>query len=91
MATKVSIELGQKVRDKISGMEGIAVSRTEWMHGCVRVGVQPQELKDGVPLDIQVFDEPQLQVVKDTPAPKVKAKGGPRPHVGRAPDATRRD
>ncbi len=45
------IKLGQKVRDTITGMEGTAVARTEFMYGCVRIAVQPAELKDGTPVD----------------------------------------
>jgi len=75
----MGIKLGQKVKDKITGMEGVAIGRTEWMHGCIRIVVQPTALKDGVPQDAQTFDEPQLDIVKDTPEPKVKPSGGPRP------------
>lgn len=85
------IELGQKVRDTITGMEGIAIARTEWMNGCVRVTVRPQVLKDGVPVDSQTFDEPQLEVAQDTPAEKAEPRHGPRPAASRAPDPSRRD
>ena len=35
------ITLGNKVRDKVTGMEGIAVSRVEYLNGCVQYAVQP--------------------------------------------------
>ena len=74
------IKLGQKVRDSISGMEGTAVARAEYLYGCVRIAVQPKELKDGVPLDAVYVDEPQLEVVKNTPRPKGDGNNhGPRP------------
>lgn len=57
------IELGTKVRDRVSGVQGIAVARTEWLNGCTRVTVQPQELKDGQPVETTTVDEPQLEVV----------------------------
>lgn len=38
MAHKI---MGKLVRDKISGLEGIVVARTEWLYGCIRLNVQP--------------------------------------------------
>jgi valyl-tRNA synthetase len=58
------INLGDKVKDKVSGLVGIATARTEWLHGCVRIAVQPQEVKDGKPVDAHYIDEPQLEVVE---------------------------
>ena len=72
------IELGQKVNDTITDMEGTAVGRTEYLNGCIRILVQPRCLKDGVPVDAVWIDEPQLAVVEDTPAKQAKASGGPR-------------
>ncbi len=34
------VKLGDKVKDSITGFEGVAVSRTEYLYGCVRVGVE---------------------------------------------------
>ena len=85
------IKLGTKVKDPITGLTGIAVARTEWLYQCVRVGVQPEGLHDGEPIDLQWFDEPGLVVVKD--AEKAKAKkipdrttGGPMRPVPPARD-----
>lgn len=88
------IGLGARVKDRISGLTGIAVSRTEFLYGCVRVGVQPEALHDGKPIDQVFVDEPQLEVVapnaiagfdlRETPAP-----AGPRANVQRAPDVRR--
>lgn len=60
------IELGMKVRDRVTGVEGIAVARTEWLNGCTRVTVQPQKLKDSQPVETTTFDEAQLEVVGST-------------------------
>ena len=84
------IKLGQKVRDKVSGLEGIATSITEFIYGCRRVGVTPQEVKDGKPLEESVIDEPQLSVIDDgiredaeerTPVEKRKRNYGDRDFV----------
>ena len=34
--------LGDEVKDTITGFKGIVVARTEWLNGCARVTVQPQ-------------------------------------------------
>ncbi len=84
--TMAKIKLGQVVRDTISGNEGTAVARTEWLNGCVRISIQPEGSKDGNPYSTFVVDEPQLEVVKRESAPKAKPAHGPRDDPGRAPD-----
>lgn len=60
-----SVNLGDLVKDKVSGFTGIATSRTEFLNGCVRFGVSPNELdKDKKPIPIECFDEEQLLVVE---------------------------
>ena len=54
------IKLGDKVRDTVSGFEGIAFGQTLFLHGCTRIGVQPVVDKDGKLPEAQWFDEPQL-------------------------------
>lgn len=39
------IKLGDKVKDKISGFEGLATARSEFLYGCVRILVEPTGLK----------------------------------------------
>ncbi|MCJ2022148.1 hypothetical protein MKK84_32900 [Methylobacterium sp. E-065] len=58
-----TVELGQTVKDVITGYEGIAVSITEYLHACRRIVVQSRELKDGKPVEDQVFDEQRLVVL----------------------------
>ena len=58
------VKLGDRVKDKISGLKGIVVARTEWLYGCVRVTIQPEEVKEGKPAEMATVDEPQLMVVK---------------------------
>lgn len=60
------IELGDRVKDPISGWEGIVVCRTTWLHGCERVGVQPEMLdKDNKLFMPEHFDTSQLEVLKE--------------------------
>ena len=80
----MTIKLGQKVRDTVSGFEGIAECRTEWRFGCSRIGIRPQKLDEkGVPMETVHFDEPQVEVVEDTPDPKTKRAYGPRQNPAR--------
>ena len=58
------IELGDKVKDTVTGFSGIAVCRSTYLQGCVRFGVQGQVTKNEAPAEWQYFDEPQLKVVK---------------------------
>jgi hypothetical protein len=71
----MTIKLGSVVTDSITGFKGIAVSRTEYIYGCSRVGVQPKEIKDGTPIAAQFFDE--LQLVENVETEGDKKIGGP--------------
>ena len=68
------IELGEKVKDDITGFEGIAVARCYYISGCIRIGVQGQVKQDGSVPDPEWFDEDRLES-KQTE----KKKGGPMP------------
>lgn len=75
------VNLGDKVKDSITGFSGVVVGVTTWLHGCRRITVLPDHLdKEGKLLESQMFDEPQLVLIK---AKKVKAgdpsTGGPIP------------
>jgi len=58
------ILLGSQVKDKVTGFEGIAVSRIEYLSGCVQYGVRPRyiekEMKGTYPA-IEYIDEGQLE------------------------------
>lgn len=56
--------LGSYVRDKITKFEGIAVSYTQFLTGCNRIGVQPKVsvLDRRVP-DAYTFDESHVEVL----------------------------
>lgn len=73
------IKLGDKVRDNITGFQGIAIARTQWLHGCDRITIQPDKLdKDGKPLDNYTVDEQQVELVQSR-EPKVSPQAGARP------------
>jgi hypothetical protein len=68
----MAIKLGSKVRDNITGFEGIAIARTEWLHSCARVTIQPTALHDGKPVESHTFDEKQVEIVEER-APVVES------------------
>lgn len=86
------IELGMHVKDKVTGVTGVAVARTEYLTGCARISVQPTDVKDGKVADWVTLDEGQWDVIKSKNKVilnEVKAatprqeKGGPGPAVDR--------
>lgn len=70
-------ELGDIVKDGITGHKGVIVCRSQWIHNCNTYGIQPQELKDGKPVERQHFDEPQLVLVKSKVIKEKRDTGGP--------------
>lgn len=86
MDQEPEIELGAICRDKVTGFKGMVICVAQWLHGCKRVTIQPQELKDGKPIDPYTFDSYQLEVVtrgKGKLATKALT-GGPRPEPTRS-------
>lgn len=72
-------KLGDKAKDPITGFTGIVIARTEHLYGCVQCGVKSKELKDGMPINAQWFDEPSLVVLVDLEVePAGQTTGGPK-------------
>jgi hypothetical protein len=68
-----TVELGDKVKDRITGFEGIATGRFTFLSGCLRIEITPMTLEKGKPIEPQVFDEQRV-----LPDGKSKVKtGGP--------------
>lgn len=82
-------DLGDKVKDRISGLIGIVMSRSEHLTGCNRYWASPQEVKDGKPAEGAWFDEDVLELISaeevkrrrykvhDGDARPVRKAGGP--------------
>jgi hypothetical protein len=79
------INVGDVVRDTVTGFEGMAVAITKWLHGCMRITVQPQKLHDGKPIEPQTFDAPQIVLVNPRKHTALRSTGGPRPEPQRKP------
>ena len=74
------INLGDEVKDTVSGFKGIATARHSYLQGCDRISVQPPIDKDGKHPDSCGFDEPQLKVTKEAKIKRQAAllnPGGP--------------
>ena len=63
------VNLGDRVRDRVSGFEGIADSFHVYLQGCRRIGIQPRVGKDGKMEPAVVFDEPNLEVLEEKVVP----------------------
>jgi hypothetical protein len=89
------IKLGDRVRDVYSKYQGIAIARSEFLYGCSRICIEPEELdKDGKMKDAMWFDEQRVELIEalglrvTVSGAHVKT-GGPQRDATRAPDAKR--
>lgn len=97
-----SVNLGDRVKDQISGLTGIVTGISQFLFGCRRLSIQPERVIDAKPAETFWVDEPQVRIVKrgviDTPfsldaapepAPSPR-RAGPRPDAKRRTDAVTR-
>jgi len=84
------IQLGSYVRDKITGIEGYAMGRTEYLTGCAHVGIQrPGLSKDDKTFEWEWVDETRVDLVKSKKPLRLNAPaqqrsdraGGPAPNA----------
>lgn len=79
----MTIKLGDKAKDTITGLTGTVTSRHEYLNGCVRLTLQPGELKDGKPVDCSTFDIEQLELIEPAKPRDVRPHGGPHDEPSR--------
>lgn len=60
----MDIELGNKVKDIVTGLEGIAVAKIVYMNGCVQYGVKSQ-IPEATLKEAGYIDEGQLEYVDE--------------------------
>ena len=58
------IEIGDKVKDKVSNLEGTVVAKTDYLYGCSRIAIQYGFDRDGKPLEALSVDEPQATLLE---------------------------
>jgi len=77
--------LGDKLKDRVTGFEGIVIARSEWLNGCKQYCLKPPVDKDGKVQSGEWIDQEQLKLVKEgAVAVDAKPTGGPQ---GDAPAA----
>jgi hypothetical protein len=80
------LELGDKVRDTVTGLVGIITGVHQYITGCARASVQPPAQPDGKVPDAYGIDVLTLELVEAGPRherqPEPTRNGGPRhdPH-----------
>lgn len=79
----MTIKLGARVRDVVTGFTGIATAQVTYLNGCVQFCVTPPVDKDGVMRDGQYIDHQRLIVEATVGEPgavtaAVSATGGPQ-------------
>jgi hypothetical protein len=83
------IQLGDKVRDTVTGFTGIATARVEYISGCVRYAVTPQVGEDNKMLDAQYCDWQTMVVLEEAKPVRMARTGGPHPAPARQAPPTR--
>ena len=58
------VNLGDKVKDEVTGLIGIAVASISYLQGCNRIAIQAPVKKNEKPQDWHYVDEPQLKIIK---------------------------
>jgi len=84
---KTVIELGNKVKDRVSGLVGITIAKVEYLNGCIQFCVRPKIKKGEIKLSESCYiDEGQLEKVSEGVCVKKKAiaPGGAMDHTPRA-------
>jgi hypothetical protein len=69
--------LGQRLRDRVSGFEGIATGRLQYLNGCVQYLLRPKIGADGKTIDGEWFDDQQIEFVDEGITVAPKRTGGP--------------
>lgn len=69
------IELGNTVRDVVTGFTGIATARVEYLNGCVQFCLSPKAVDNKV-VDGVYIDHQRLEVVDQGVAATSSATGG---------------
>lgn len=73
------IELGSRVKDRVTGFTGVAVSRIVYLNGCVQYGVRPRVSSDNKIIDCEYIDVAQLEALDNDPVKVEPANtGGPQ-------------
>lgn len=80
MAQDGEVQVGDRIRDDISRLEGVAFGVSSFLYGCRHIGLVPDGVdKNGDPNKTHWFEEPRITVVRKVKPPEEERKktGGP--------------
>jgi hypothetical protein len=91
------VNLGDKVRDQVTGFTGVVIGKARYLTGCNTVGIQAPVDKEGKLIDAQWFDEQRIEALPNTEPLRfvpvvpetVAPPGGPQPTPQRDPNPIR--
>jgi len=75
------MKLGSRVKDQVTGFQGIAVARCEYLNGCIQFEVKSENLHEGQPISGQWIDADQLTLMHISPLTvleRAEPPGGPQ-------------
>lgn len=83
-------KLGNTLRDRVTGVQGITTGKIEYLNGCVQWNIHPKADKDGKPVESFYYDEQQLELVDEGIASQNSGKRETsKPSVGGAPSSVK--
>lgn len=86
----MTIKLGDKAKDRISGFTGIVTGEFKYLNGCVRLQLEPDKLdKDGKVIEGRIFDIEQIVLVQADKHPVLARTGGPEAAPARRANPSR--
>lgn len=84
------IHMRDKVKDTVTGFEGVVIGRTEWLNGCIRYAIQAPVTADGKLPEAEWIDDQQLEVTEPYNKPEATPpRGGPMPKPKFHPNPSR--
>lgn len=66
--------LGLLMKDKVTGFEGIAIAKSDFLFGCTQFHIKPQVVKDGKLESAIAFDYLQLEIIGNGVYKPIKPK-----------------
>lgn len=82
------IGLGSTVKDRITGLQGVVMARTEYLTGCAHVGILATKVnKDGKIPEWEWIDETRCVLDKSKKVIKLSSPAVVEGNGGRAPNA----
>jgi hypothetical protein len=71
----MKIKLGQKLKCRVTGIEGIATAKCEYLNGCIQIGITPLADTNKYP-ETHYIDYKQLEVIGDGISIETENTGG---------------